>query len=257
LGSFIIFEEKASVQGIPHEDGDRSLQITAELDQTKVNARDYTKVLREKFEPMVAKYPDFRVKFGGTEQFTNEVLSGFFWAMIIAMLVIYLILVVLFNSFSEPLIVMLAIPFGLVGVIFAFLIHGETMSFLALIGILGLAGVVVNNSLVMLKFLNDKEEDICQKNEVLTLQHVADAATQRFRPITLTTVTTVAGLLPSLYGLFGGRVDFLFPRLLSLSWGLVFSTFITLFLIPCFYLVERNVSIWASKKFGKFKRCGG
>ncbi|MFH1361527.1 MAG: efflux RND transporter permease subunit, partial [bacterium] len=255
LGSFIIFEEKASALGIPHEDGDRSLQITAELDQTKVNARDYTQVLRQKFEPMVAKYPDFRVKFGGTEQFTNEALSGFFRAMIIALLVIYLILVVLFNSFSEPLIVMLAIPFGLVGVIFAFLIHGETMSFLALIGILGLAGVVVNNSLVMLKFLNDKEEDICKKNEVLTLEHVADAATQRFRPITLTTVTTVAGLLPSLYGLFGGRVDFLFPLLLSLSWGLVFSTFITLFLIPCFYLVERNVGIWVSKRFGKAKRC--
>jgi len=255
LGSFIVFEEKASALGIPHEDGDRSLRITAELDQTKVNAREYTQVLRQKFEPMVAQYPDFRVKFGGTEQFTNEALTGFFRAMFIAVLVIYIILVVLFNSFTEPLIVMMAIPFGLVGVIFAFLIHGETMSFLALIGILGLGGVVVNNSLVMLEFLNKKEEEICRAGEILTLAHVADAATQRFRPITLTTVTTVAGLLPSVYGLFGGRVDFLFPLLLSLSWGLIFSTVITLFLIPCFYLVERNVGIWAGKKFGKFKRC--
>ncbi|MEE8637626.1 MAG: efflux RND transporter permease subunit, partial [Candidatus Margulisiibacteriota bacterium] len=178
-----------------------------------------------------------------------ETLKNFFNAMILALIVIYLILVVLFNSFTEPLIVMLAIPFGLVGVIFAFLIHGEILSFLALIGILGLAGVVVNNSLVMLKFLNKKEEEVCKNGERLSLDHIADAAMLRFRPVVLTTITTVAGLLPSLYGLFGGRIDFLFPLLLALSWGLVFSSIITLFLIPSFYIIERNVGIWFYERF--------
>ncbi|MEA3492882.1 MAG: efflux RND transporter permease subunit [Candidatus Margulisiibacteriota bacterium] len=251
LGSFISFKEKSSPLAISHQEGDRVLNITAELDRKKQDAGEYNKAIMAKFEPMVAQYPDMRMTIGGEEEYARESLNNFFNAMVLALIVIYLILVVLFNSFTEPFIVLMAIPFGLVGVILAFLIHREPMSFLGLIGILGLAGVVVNNSLVMLKFLNKKEEEVCGKGERLTLETIADAAMLRFRPIVLTTITTVAGLLPSLYGLFGGRVDFLFPLLLSLSWGLVFSAFITLFLIPSFYIVERNINVWFSKKFGR------
>lgn len=252
LSNFIRFEEEASPMAISHKEGDRVLRITADLDQKKQNAHEYNKEIRDKFEPMVAKYPDMRIEFSGLEQYTNESLNNFFSAMLLALIVIYLILVVLFNSFTEPFIVMLAIPFGLIGVIFAFLIHRETMSFLGLIGILGLAGVVVNNSLVMLKFLNKKEDEICKSGEHLSLEHIADAAMLRFRPIILTTITTVVGLLPSLYGFFGGRIDFLFPLLLALCWGLVFSSFITLFLIPSFYIVERDFNVWFSRKFRFF-----
>ncbi|MFH1825920.1 MAG: efflux RND transporter permease subunit [bacterium] len=244
LGSFIKFKEDASALGIYHREGDRSLTLRAEIDKRKANAREYNRLLKKTFIPIVAEQPGFRAEFGGMEKVTDESLKSFFQAFLIAAVVIYLILVLLFNSFSEPLIVMLAIPFGLVGVIYAFVLHREIMSFLGLIGILGLAGVVVNNSLVMLKFLNKKEEQTCGKGEMLTIEKVADAAVLRLRPIVLTTITTVAGLLPSLYGLFGGRVDFLFPLLLSLSWGLIFSSLITLFLIPAFYLVERNIGCW-------------
>ncbi|MFC1510919.1 efflux RND transporter permease subunit [Candidatus Margulisiibacteriota bacterium] len=251
LRSFISFAEEASPLGIPHQEGDRSLRIRAEMDEAKSNSREYNQVLRKKFEPLVAKYPGMRIEFGGIERSTNEVLARFFRSMFIALIVIYIILVVLFNSFTEPLIVMMAIPFGLVGVTLAFALHREPLSFLALIGILGLGGVVVNNSLVMLKFLNRKEEDTCKAGKRLELEDIADAAMLRFRPITLTTVTTVVGLIPSLYGFFGGRVDFLFPILLGLSWGLAFSTFITLFLIPTFYLVERNIGCWIFERFTK------
>ena len=252
LGNFIRFEEKASPIGIYHSEGDRMLEITAEIDTDKLNSRELNKSIREKFKPMVAQYPGFRIIFGGEEQSTNESLADFFNAMILAVIAIYIILVVLFNSFTEPVIVMLAIPFGLAGVIFAFALHREPMGFMGLIGILGLSGVVVNNSLVMLKFLNHKEDDICGSGERLSLDHIAEAAMLRFRPITLTAVTTVCGLLPSLYGFFGGRIDFIFPLLLALCWGLVFSTFITLFLIPSFYIVERELNIWFSNKFGLF-----
>lgn len=252
LGNFIRFEERATPLAITHQDGDRVLNITAELDKKKQNPGVFAKQIRDKFEPMVAQHPDMRMTLGGEEEYAQESLANFFNAMILALIVIYLILVVLFNSFTEPLIVMLAIPFGLIGVILAFLIHRETMSFLGLIGILGLGGVVVNNSLVMLKFLNKKEEDICGNGEHLSLDHIADAAMLRFRPIVLTTVTTVVGLLPSLYGFFGGRIDFLFPLLLALSWGLVFSSFITLFLIPALYIIERDINVWFSKRFGFF-----
>lgn len=254
LGNFIRFEEKSSPLGIYHSEGDRVLEITAEIDKEKINSREFNKTLKEKFEPMTAQYPGFRMKLGGEERTTDESLADFFNAMILALIVIYIILVVLFNSFTEPLIVMMAIPFGLAGVIFAFAIHREPMGFMGLIGILGLSGVVVNNSLVMLKFLNKKEDEVRENGEHLTLEHITEAAMLRFRPITLTTVTTVVGLLPALYGLFGGRIDFLFPLLLALCWGLVFSAFITLFLIPSFYIVERDLNGWFSNKFRSFLR---
>lgn len=255
LGSFIRFEEQASPLGIYHSEGDRVLEVTAEIDKNKINSREFNKTLKDRYEPMVAKHAGFRMIFGGEERTTDESLASFFNAMALALIVIFIILVMLFNSFTEPLIVMMAIPFGLAGVIFAFAIHREPLGFMGLIGILGLAGVVVNNSLVMLKFLNKKQADICKNGDRLTLEHIADAAMLRFRPITLTTITTVAGLLPSLYGLFGGRIDFLFPLLLALCWGLIFSSFITLFLIPSFYIVERDFSMWFYKKFGKLERC--
>ncbi|MFH1347775.1 MAG: efflux RND transporter permease subunit [Candidatus Margulisiibacteriota bacterium] len=253
LGSFIRFEEATSPIGIYHSEGDRMLEISAEIDTKKVNSREFNKIIKEKFGPMTAQYPGFRIIFGGEEQSATESLANFFNAMALAVIVIYIMLVVLFNSFTEPMIVMMAIPFGLAGVIFAFALHGETLGFMGLIGILGLSGVVVNNSLVMLKFLNKKEEEICKNGEHLSLDHIADAAMLRFRPIVLTTITTVAGLLPSLYGFFGGRIDFLFPLLLALCWGLVFSSFITLFLIPSFYIIERDINVWFSMRFGFLK----
>lgn len=251
LGSVIKIEEGASPLGITHIDGDRSVTLKAEIDEKKLNVREYNQQLKKEYNKKTVQYPNVRVQFGGIEKVTNESLQNFFKAMIVALIIIYIILVVLFNSFTEPVIVMLAIPFGLIGVTLAFAIHREPVSFLGLIGILGLAGVVVNNSLVMLKFLNMKEQKTCEAGEELKLEQVADAAMLRLRPILLTTVTTVAGLLPSLYGLFGGRVDFLFPLLLALCWGLVFSSLITLFLIPAFYLVERDFGCWVYRKFKK------
>jgi multidrug efflux pump subunit AcrB len=251
LGSFIRFEEKESPLAIRHQDGDRSVTIQAEVDSQKLNAAKFNQTIREKFEPLVAQYPDFRLKFGGIEQSTVESLKNFYGALVIALVVIYIILVVLFNSFTQPIVVMLAIPFGLIGVIFAFAIHFTPLTFLGLIGILGLAGVVVNNSLVMLKFLNEKQKAVCAEGEQLKLEQVAEAATRRFRPITLTTLTTVAALLPSLYGFIGGITPELFPLLLAIAWGLVFSSFITLFLIPAIYLVERDFGCWFYARFKK------
>jgi multidrug efflux pump subunit AcrB len=246
LGSFIRFEEEIAPLAIWHREGDRSITIRAEMDQDKLKPAEYNKTLRNVLEPMIAKYPNMRMVFGGLEQSTVESMTDFYNALVIALIAIYIILVVLFNSFTEPLIVMLAIPFGLIGVIFAFAIHFTTLSFLGLIGILGLAGVVVNNSLVMLKFLNAKQEEECKNGEMLCIEHVVDAAVLRLRPITLTTITTVAGLLPSLYGFIGGRIAELFPLLLALTWGLVFASFITLFLIPSIYIGARcqGLGIW-------------
>ncbi|MFH0905459.1 MAG: efflux RND transporter permease subunit, partial [bacterium] len=244
LGSFIRFEEKESPLGIPHRDGDRSLRIRAEVDRAKIDPNLLNRELRQWLEPAAAQHPELRLKFGGLEQSTFESLRDFFNASIIALLAIYILLVILFGSLTEPLIVMLAIPFGLIGVVLAFALHLTPVTFLGLIGILGLSGVVVNNSLVMLSFLNQEETKVCGQGHELQVQEIVRISVPRLRPIFLTTITTVAGLIPSVYGFFGGKIDELYPLLLAITYGLIFSTLITLFLIPVIYLVERDFSCW-------------
>jgi multidrug efflux pump subunit AcrB len=153
-------------------------------------------------------------------------------AMILALVGIYFILVVLFNSFFLPVIVMVAIPFSVAGVFIALFLHRMPLSFPAMIGLVGLTGVVVNNSLVMIEFFNQRA-----KLGPVSVADLAAAAKNRLRPIFLTTVTTAVGLFPTAYG-FGGYNPVIVPMVLSIAWGLLFSTFITLFLIPALFVIQ-------------------
>jgi multidrug efflux pump subunit AcrB len=147
-----------------------------------------------------------------------------------AVILIFIILAVLFNSVWKPLIIMLAIPFGLVGIILAFYGHGkEVFGFFAAIGAIGLAGVVVNDAIIMLVKLtkelsiDDLSSDIDGK--------IAAVASTRLRAVILTTLTTVAGVLPTAYG-WAGYDAMLAEMMLALAWGLIFGTVITLILVP-------------------------
>ena len=152
---------------------------------------------------------------------------------------IYIVLAVLFSSLWKPLIIMLAIPFGIVGIVFAFWLHGKTLfGFYAAVGALGLAGVVINDSIIMLTKL-DKEYDNGNQG-VHAHKQIADIAKTRLRAVVLTTLTTVAGLLPTAYG-FAGYDAMLAEMMLALTWGLVFGTLITLILIPSVYSVEKDI----------------
>lgn len=251
LGSFIRFEDKESPLGIPHRNGDRSLRIRAEVDRKLINPAELTREIRTWLEPKVVRHPEMRLRFGGLEESTLESLRDFFNAFIISLVAIYILLAVLFGSLSQPFIVMLAIPFGLIGVILAFALHLTPVTFIGLIGILGLSGVVVNNSLVMLSFLNTEEAKVCTRGHELNVDAIVAISVPRLRPIFLTTITTVAGLIPSVYGFFGGKIDELYPLLLAITYGLIFSTLITLFLIPAIYLAERDLSCWWFARFGR------
>jgi multidrug efflux pump subunit AcrB len=133
--------------------------------------------------------------------------------------------------------VMVAIPFGVIAVIIAFAIHGQTPGFLAAMGLVGLTGVVVNDSLVMVSHINDLVR--ARPDEpVLTL--VAEGASDRLRAVVMTTLTTVVGLIPLAYGL-GGSDPFIAPMALALGYGLLFATPLTLIMIPCLYLVRTDI----------------
>jgi len=134
--------------------------------------------------------------------------------------------------------VMAAIPFGIVGVIIGFSIHHEPLGFLAMTGIIGLAGVVVNDSLVLVNHVNELRE---RHKDKTVPELVAIGAVERLRPILLTTISTVAGLMPLAYGL-GGIDPYMSPMALALGWGLLFATLLTLFLVPCLYVIGDDIA---------------
>ena len=132
---------------------------------------------------------------------------------------------------------MLAIPFGIIGVVVMFIFHRESLSFLAIIGIVGLSGVVVNDSIVLVDFINRlREKGIERRNSII------EAGQIRLRPVILTTVTTVFGLMPVAYGI-GGSDPILIPMALAICWGLVFATGLTLIVIPCIYAIIDDITI--------------
>ncbi|MDH3198081.1 MAG: efflux RND transporter permease subunit, partial [Candidatus Krumholzibacteria bacterium] len=150
-----------------------------------------------------------------------------------AVIGIYLILVLLFNSALQPLFVMTAIPLGVIGVIAALALHGQQPSFMAMMGLIGLSGVVVNDSLVLVNHINTLRKG---RPGVPMIEIVSDAASDRLRAIVLTTLTTVAGLLPLAYGV-GGADPFIAPMVLVMGFGLLFASPVTLALVPSLYLV--------------------
>jgi multidrug efflux pump subunit AcrB len=140
---------------------------------------------------------------------------------------------------------MIAIPFGIIGVIIAFGAHGEPFSFVALMGVVGLSGVVVNDSLVLVNHLNRLRREGNFEN---IRQLVSNGTANRLRPIIMTTLSTVVALLPLAYGL-GGTALFMSPMALALGWGLVFATPLTLVLLPCLYVIGNDIkSLLASEK---------
>lgn len=161
----------------------------------------------------------------------------------IAVIGIYFLLILLFNSLWQPFLVMVAMPFGIIGVIVGFAVHDAALGFLAMTGIIGLAGVVVNDSLVLVNHINELRIN----NPERPLQEVlAEGTSNRLRAILLTTISTVAGLLPLAYGI-GGSDPYMGPMALALGWGLLFATPLTLILLPCLYMVGddiRKLFVW-------------
>ncbi|MDH3221958.1 MAG: efflux RND transporter permease subunit, partial [Gammaproteobacteria bacterium] len=178
-------------------------------------------------------WPGMRLAVGGEAEESAESMGSLVVAFIAAGIGIYLLLVLLFNSLTQPVMVMIAIPFGLVGVILAFALHQQAFGFLAMLGVVGLTGIVVNDSLILVNLVNRLREI---QPDLSAHDRIVDAARTRLRPIVLTSITTVAGLLPMAYGL-GGSDPFSAPMALAMGYGILFATPITLVLIPCLLAV--------------------
>jgi len=182
-----------------------------------------------------ARYAGLSYSFEGRQADRRESVQSLLRGLMIAMVIIYAMLAIPLNSYIQPLIIMLAIPFGLVGAVIGHLIMGYSLSVLSLFGIVALSGVVVNDSLVLIDFANRR-----RRLGIMARDAVHDAAVHRFRPIMLTTVTTFGGLTPMIFET-SRQARFLIPMAISLGYGIVFATVITLVIVPSVYLIIDDV----------------
>ena len=143
-----------------------------------------------------------------------------------------------------------AIPFSFIGVILAFVTHGQYFSFLSFIGIVGLAGIVVNDSIVLVDFANQLR---IQRPDMTSYELLLETGCVRLRPVILTTVTTVLGILPTAYGI-GGADPFLMPMALAIGWGLAFATLLTLIIVPVLYKIVMDTQTWLALKANKIRK---
>jgi multidrug efflux pump subunit AcrB len=195
-------------------------------------------MVRNKFKDIEQKHPGVYLKFAGEAEETQETLGDLRLTFIVAVLLIYFVLILLFKSLGEPLIIMVTIPFGITGSLLAFITHNVPFTFLGIIGIIGLTGVVVNDSIVMVDFIK-KSFKKSKKNKNI-INTIADGAKKRLRPVIMTTLTTVVGLLPTAYGI-GGYNGILVPITLAISYGILFASLLTLFFIPSLYIVRLDI----------------
>lgn len=207
----------------------RTISVSADVDNENITSTGLNSKAEKIIKKLQIKYPNLKSHYLGQAESTKESIESLKNAMIIAVFCIILILVFLFDSFIKPFIVITTIPLGLIGVSLSFILHGKPISFFALIGVVGLAGVVVNSAIVLISFIDDLHE---QKPEAPLEDLLAEATSLRLRAVTVTTLTTVGGLLPTAYGL-GGYDPILVPLTLALAWGLVSGTMVTLIWVPC------------------------
>ena len=237
-GEFIRLEEVAGFtldagpSNMYHFDNERAITVTAD-------------VVKDAITPLVAieralagidvdaDWPGMRIVVGGEAEETSDSMGSLIVAFIAAAVGIYLLLLLLFNSLVQPVLVMIAIPFGLVGVILAFALHQQALGFLAMLGVVGLTGILVNDSLILVNLVNRMKSS---HPGMTARERIVSATKSRLRPIVLTSITTVAGLLPMAYGL-GGSDPFSAPMALAMGYGILFATPITLILIPCLLVV--------------------
>jgi multidrug efflux pump subunit AcrB len=217
-------------------DRERTVTITADVDSTIAQSGAVIEDLTKEFIPqLLTRYSGVKFGLGGASEEEKTLMNRMILGFVASLFLIYGLLAVPLKSYVQPLVIMAVIPFGFIGALVGHLIFGVSISMLSIFGLIALAGVVVNDSLILVEFVNRAREDENSIEEALM-----SGGRQRFRAILLTTMTTFVGLLPMLFET-STQAQFVIPMALSLSFGIVFATAITLVLIPCLYRVVYDI----------------
>jgi multidrug efflux pump subunit AcrB len=229
-------EEGRGYAVINRTDRRRVVTVTADVEESVANANEISADLRSEVLPELATdFPGLSFDFEGEQREQKESLDSMKTNFLVAQLAIFALLAIPFRSYFQPLIIMSAIPFGLIGAIFGHMLMGLDLTMLSMFGMVALTGVVVNDSLILIDLINR------QRAEGVPVETaIREAGERRFRPIILTTATTFLGLTPMIFET-SMQAKFLVPMAVSLGYGIVFATSITLILIPVLYRILEDL----------------
>ncbi len=243
------FKLKNSYSKITRINNRRVVTVFADVDETKNNSNEIRHLLVNKILPEMKKtYPDMTWSWGGEGKEQQESMQDLIRSFIFAMMAIYVLLAIPLRSYLQPVLIMTAIPFSIVGAIWGHMIFGFNLTILSLFGIVGLAGVAVNDSLILVDAANNLEK------KGLSVFDVANqVGKNRFRAVILTSLTTFAGLVPMIMEK-SLQAQFLIPMAISLGFGVLFATFITLLLIPCLLVISNDAKWVLNRVMGRLRR---
>jgi len=241
------FEEQPGYTAIRHKSGTRVVRVVADADSAVTSSFAINRLVSQhESEWLGDAAGQVKVRYGGEAEKNEESFRGLMVSFLFAMVGIFFILAIQFNNLSYPLVVMSAIPFGIVGIILTFFIHDKLyqpmpLSFMSTMGMVALSGVVVNNAIVLVTFV---QRAVAEGEKLF--EAIVQAGRRRLRAILITSITTVVGLLPTGYG-WGGHDPFVAPMALALGWGLAFATLITLYALPATLAAWHDIEDAASR----------
>jgi multidrug efflux pump subunit AcrB len=229
-------DEKEGVTSLFRSDHQRSTTVFASVDEARGNTRDILTAVRKTFaEEIQPRYPNAKIEFLGQSEQMAKAFGGLKLAFPAALLMIYMMLAGLFRSYGQPLVVMGAIPFGFQGAVIGHWITGLPFTFMSTIGMIALCGILVNDSLVLVDFINRRI-----RKGMSHFEASIQGAKLRLRAILLTTLTTVAGLTPLMFER-SFQAKFLIPMAVTLTFGLIFATALTLIIVPALNLIFLDI----------------
>jgi multidrug efflux pump subunit AcrB len=234
LTEVVDIEQTASFTSINRRSGRRVINVSMDV-EPKRGVTQVIAALRENELPKLRQdYPGITWTFEGGDAEMRKATSSLWGWFSLAVVVIYALLAIAFRSYIQPLIVLIAIPFGIVGAVLGHIILGYDLSLISLMGVIALSGVVVNDSLIMIDYANRNRGDSS------ALEAILQAGVRRFRPIMLTTLTTFGGLIPIIFET-SLQAQYIIPMAISLGFGILFATAINLVLVPCIYVILDDV----------------
>ncbi len=248
LGVAATVERGHSYTEIARKNGRRVVEVTADVIEGAANANKVVAELeREALPELLAAFPGLSYELGGEQRSQQESMDYLLRGFGLALLVMFALMAIPFRSYAQPLIIMSAIPFGIIGAIVGHIIMGYDLSLLSAMGFVALSGVVVNDSLVLIAAINE-----FRRQGMSSLDAVVAGAARRFRPILLTSLTTFFGLAPMIFET-SMQARFLIPMALSLGFGVLFATVIILLLVPSLYLTLEDMRalfrrLWGSQQ---------
>ena len=250
MGDRIPFSEIATYEiargdvAINHLNGRREIQLTADMSSPKESATDVmTEIKTEILPNILAKYPSVQPSYEGQNREAAKTVNSANQVGLAVLILIYAVIAFTFRSYSQPLLLIIMVPFSLIGIVWGHYIHGFAINILSWLGIIALVGIMVNDGLVLVGKFNSYLREGMEFNEALF-----QAGKSRFRAIFLTSLTTVAGLMPLLLEK-SRQAQFLKPMAISISYGIMIATFLTLLMLPLLLSISNSLTVRLKYQF--------